>query len=326
MVTDPLVTVVIPSWNRTFLAQRAVASALTQTEQRIEVVVVVDESDGDTAAALSRIEDRRLRTIELESRHGAAAARNRGIADARAPWIALLDDDDEWFPQKLATQLEMAETSRWRRPIIASRLVARTPGADLLLPRRLPGDDEPLSEYLTVRHHAFRGEGFLSTSTLMAPTALFREVPFKPGLPRVQDWDWLLRAVQIPEVGVEYGSAALSVRHDDEDRPRISTDPGWQAIFDWVTANRSLFTPRAYAAALMGLVSSLAAPSHSPRICGRLLRESLRGGRPGALELVTFAQIWLFPRWVRHAVRDPFIRRSLSYRGLRRRPSDGTRS
>jgi len=310
----PTVTAIIPTCNRPPLVRRAVDSALAQTESRIEVLVVIDGPDPDTMSALASVADGRLRTIQLADRRGAGAARNRGIEEAAGRWVALLDDDDEWLPEKLATQLALAEASGWPSPIVSSRLIARTPDADLLLPRRLPEPGEPVSEYLTVRHHVFRGEGFLSTSTLLAPTELFRAVPFSVGLPHMQDLDWVLRASQRPDVGLECSVEPLTIRHDEDDRPRISGAKDWRTTFDWVTSNRDLFTPRAYAAALMGLVSALAAPTHDRRALRVILREAVRDGRPTALEYATFAQVWLIPRSFRHALRARLAWRSLRYR------------
>ena len=307
-------SVVIPTWGRPTLVRRALDSVLSQTERSIEVIVVIDGPDPATIAALAEVGDGRVRTVELPERGGAAAARNQGIGAATAPWVALLDDDDEWLPEKLATQLAIAAASPWRRPVVSCRLIARTADGDLLLPRRAPRPDEPVSEYLTVRHHVFRGEGFLSTSTLVAPTDVFREVPFSVALPHMQDIDWILRACRLPDVGIECAVEPLSIRHDEDDRPRISGAKDWRTTFDWVTSNRDLFTPRAYAAALMGLVSALAAPTHDRRALRVILREAVRDGRPTALEYATFAQVWLIPRSFRHALRARLAWRSLRYR------------
>jgi len=59
-------------------------------------------------------------------------------------------------------------------PVVACRLVNRTPRAEFYMPRRLPAPGEPISEYLTVRHGLFHGDGFIQTSTILAPTELLR--------------------------------------------------------------------------------------------------------------------------------------------------------
>src|SRR5262249_31733203 len=144
MVRRPEVSVVIPTRMRPELVPRAVRSALGQTLREVEVIVVVDGPDPSTREALAdQLADSRLRLVELETSGGAPNARNVGAHQATAEWTALLDDDDEWLPEKLATQLALARQAPYQQPIVASRLLMRTPRAELVLPRRLPGLDEP---------------------------------------------------------------------------------------------------------------------------------------------------------------------------------------
>ncbi len=99
--TEPLVSVVIPTRNRPHLVGRAVRSALAQTLDAIEVIVVVDGPDEATLQALRQIDDARLRVKTLPRNLGPGEARNAGVGEAQSRWIAFLDDDDEWFPRNL---------------------------------------------------------------------------------------------------------------------------------------------------------------------------------------------------------------------------------
>ncbi len=305
----PEISVVIPTRMRPELVPRAVRSALGQTLTDIEVVVVVDGPDPETREVLAEFTDPRLRVVELDRSGGAPAARNVGARQAAAPWTALLDDDDEWQPEKLATQLALARSAAYPLPSVASRLVMRTPRAELVLPRRLPRADEPPSEYLSVRHGLFHGEGFIQTSTIMAPTELLRRVPFADGLRRLQELDWTLRCLQLDGVGLVYAPEPLVVWYADENRPRVSFDSPWRQSFDWLKESRSRVTPRAYAALAMSVVGSMAAPTRDPRVFATVFREAVRHGRPGALDYLTFLQIWLVPTGLRRAVRDSVLRR-----------------
>ena len=104
---------VIPTHNRRELLIQAVASVRSQTMSDLEIVVVDDGSTDDTMSALSSISDLRLSVIHLSEAHGVSHARNRGIRAATGQWIAFLDDDDLWSPEKLARQLQAArETGR----------------------------------------------------------------------------------------------------------------------------------------------------------------------------------------------------------------------
>ena len=309
MPSVPDVSVVIPTCNRPQLATRAVHSVLAQTHGDLEIVVVIDGPDEATEAALAAIPDARLRVIALPEQGRAPNARNVGAREAAGRWTAFLDDDDEWLPTKLAVQLKLAATATVPSPVLATRLISRTPRSDTVMPRRLPSPGEPLSEYFTVRRGLFYGDGFIQTSTIMAPTELVRRVPFTVGLRRQQELDWTLRAIRQDDVELLYADEALVLWHQDEDRDRISLENPWQEQLEWLRGSRELFTPRAYAAFTMSVLSSMAAPTRSARVFGELLREARTHGRPGALDYLTFLQIWTIPPSVRRSLRDKIVGR-----------------
>ena len=99
------VSVVIPTWNRPEFLKRAVRSALDQTCSPLEVLVCDDGSTDNTEATVRSFDDRRVIWLPGERAGGPAAARNRGIKASRGEWIAFLDDDDVWLPEKLEQQL-----------------------------------------------------------------------------------------------------------------------------------------------------------------------------------------------------------------------------
>ncbi|WP_412102903.1 glycosyltransferase family 2 protein [Plantactinospora sp. KLBMP9567] len=309
MSSTPDVSVVIPTRGRPDLVTRAVRSVLAQTVTDLEVVVVVDGPDDATRDALAGLGDDRLRVIVLPESGGAPNARNVGVGAARARWTALLDDDDEWLPTKLAVQLELAEGARVAMPIVACRLLNRTPRAEFVMPRRLPAVGEPLTEYLTVRRGLFHGDGFIQTSTILAPTELLRRVPFTVGLRRLQELDWTFRALSHADVDLVYAAEPLVIWHQDEDRPRITFDTVWEEQFEWLQRSRPLLTRRAYAALTMSVISSMAAPTRSASAFRTLLREARRHGQPGIFDYLAFGQIWLIPPQLRRTLRDRILRK-----------------
>jgi glycosyltransferase involved in cell wall biosynthesis len=106
----PLVSVVIPAYNAMPFLPIAVGSALNQTHQRLEVVVVDDGSTDSTAAWTDALDDDRVRLVR-RSNGGAGAARNTGIRASAGDYIAFLDADDYWEPEKIAAQVERVETA-----------------------------------------------------------------------------------------------------------------------------------------------------------------------------------------------------------------------
>lgn len=102
----PSVSVIIPTHNRRELLTRALSSVRDQTESAAEIIVVDDGSDDGTyEMLLGRDEYRDVRVIRLPQNAGVSAARNVGIVDSNGQWLAFLDSDDAWLPQKLERQL-----------------------------------------------------------------------------------------------------------------------------------------------------------------------------------------------------------------------------
>lgn len=104
MVSNPLVSVIVPLYNKGRYVQRAIASILGQTLGDLELIVVDDGSTDGGAELVRAIDDARLHLIQ-QPNQGPGAARNRGLAIARAPWVSFLDADDEWLPEFLAHSL-----------------------------------------------------------------------------------------------------------------------------------------------------------------------------------------------------------------------------
>ena len=100
------ISVIVPTHNRAHTIRRCLDSALGQTISPYEVIVIDDASTDDTISVVKSISDERLRLITMPSNKGAQAARNVGIKNAQGDYIAFLDSDDEWVPEKLEWQMK----------------------------------------------------------------------------------------------------------------------------------------------------------------------------------------------------------------------------
>jgi glycosyltransferase involved in cell wall biosynthesis len=109
----PKVSAVIPTYNRAHFLERAIRSVLDQTFQDFEIVVVNDASPENDAtdAVVEGFRDPRIKYFRHESNKGIGVTRNTGVLNSSGEYIAFLDDDDAWLPQKLELQCRLLESS-----------------------------------------------------------------------------------------------------------------------------------------------------------------------------------------------------------------------
>lgn len=300
---EEMISVVIPTLNRPILVKRAIASALTQTYKNIEVIVVVDGPDEVTLRALDDVYGPRVRILPLPENVGGSDARNAGVREARGKWIAFLDDDDEWFPHKLSEQMKAACDADSPFPIIACVADIITPRGRYQWPRRFPKPGQPISEYLFVRNSVFQGEGFLPTPTLLVKRELMQLVPFSSGLKKHQDWDWILRVAQLDAVSFKIVPEPLVKIYFEEARISVSSTNRWKFSLEWLRANRSLFTPKAYSCFIASQIVPPAANGSEWKAFVPLLLEMYRFGKMRAFDLFLFLGFWLAPQTVRRKIR-----------------------
>ncbi len=221
----PRVSVIIPTYNRATTLPRAIDSALEQTVEDLEVVVVDDGSTDETASVLAGYDDPRVRVVTHETNRGANVARNTGIEHARGEYVAFLDSDDEWRPTKLENQLAVLDrrSSEWvaaycdftidvtgttgRFQQLVAGVLAR---ADDETTRE--GGDELVGEILADTVHPGAG------STLLVRRDVAREVGgFDETLDRFQDPEFVLRILEAGKLA--YVDEPLVVREETGSPP-----------------------------------------------------------------------------------------------------------
>ncbi len=107
MPIPPLVSVIIPTYNRASFLKEAVDSVLNQTYQRIELILVDDASDDETSTIIEPfLNNSKVKLYRKTENQGVSAARNLGIRNANGDYISFLDSDDMWQKKKLEYQLE----------------------------------------------------------------------------------------------------------------------------------------------------------------------------------------------------------------------------
>jgi glycosyltransferase involved in cell wall biosynthesis len=166
---DPLVSVIIPVYQGERIIAGAVRSALNQTHRNVQVIVIDDGSTDGTREVLEALDDPRVLVL-AQTNSGTAAARNLGLAHARGAYIAFLDSDDRWLPEKLATEIATLRTAS--DPIAmaySSYFAVDDQGRLLNLARQRTSSGDVLDELLD-------GEDYLMPSLCLFDRRIFDEV------------------------------------------------------------------------------------------------------------------------------------------------------
>jgi hypothetical protein len=194
----PLVSVIIPTYNRAHLLARAVISVLHQIDVDFEVIVVDDASTDSTYSVLEKLADPRLHVLRHATRRGAAAARNTGIQASQGRFIAFLDSDDEWLPNMLTCQVQHFTPCLEKIGVIFTSF-QQIRGRNINV---VPGRLRAWLSYLPVERLHLSGDlaaalpcgNFITLQAAMVRRECFEQVGlFDECLPRLQDWELWLR-------------------------------------------------------------------------------------------------------------------------------------
>jgi glycosyltransferase involved in cell wall biosynthesis len=187
----PAISVILPTYNRAGVLQRAIESVLQQSEADFELIIVDDGSTDETTGVLASIEDSRIQVVRSELNRGGNWARNRGIECATADFVSFLDSDDVYLPEKLEVTLS---------------LFSENPNVDVWLDSFVCLDERGRGkpDKLTINPNGCFGADFRSglfERTIAKPTtamsmrrkAIFEIGLFDESLRRRQDFDIILR-------------------------------------------------------------------------------------------------------------------------------------
>jgi O-antigen biosynthesis protein len=191
----PAVTVVIPTYNRSHLITRAVQSVLAQGFTDFEVLIVDDASTDSTAEVVQGLMsgEPRIQYLVQSENKGASAARNRGLAEARGRYIALLDSDDEWLPGKLELQVRYLENAPLGVGMIHGGVETIGPRSWVYRPTQR-GDQYRLLLEWNIVHG--------TSSVVLRQEAVERVGLFDEEMPAIEDWDYWMRVSRIFHIGV----------------------------------------------------------------------------------------------------------------------------
>lgn len=210
MSHTPVVSVIIPAYNAAWCIHRAVESVLGQTFKQFELIVVNDGSTDDTARILAEYGER-LRVLGKPN-GGLPSARNAGMAAASGRYIAFLDADDWWYPEKLARQVQLME-ERPKLVFCSTRTAVQTPGGHAL-PDWGCASDAGVSTLAAIFQTNAHVAG--SGSAVLARREAFRQAGgFDESLRSLEDIDMWMRLAALGEYAcIDEALAIIEKRSD----------------------------------------------------------------------------------------------------------------
>jgi glycosyltransferase involved in cell wall biosynthesis len=299
----PLVSVILPTYDRMEFLPAAVESVLRQTHTDWEMIIADDGSGPETSAYLRGLADERVRLLWLPHSGCASVVRNAALRVAQGAYLAFMDSDDIWAPTKLEVQLRAMQTApnrRWSYTALTVIDTAGRPIPDSEFKARIPYDGDILEQVLTV-------EAILATPAVMAERSLVDEAGgFDDDLVVNEDYDlWMRLAMLSPVTAV--AEPLVAVRHKNRD-PRyrgnqVGAVEGWVRLYGKMDA--ALTDPRLRRIARRRRAHFALELSRMYRDAGdrRATRRTLRDA---------LAYSWTSPRWVWRAFKvlvSPLYRR-----------------
>jgi glycosyltransferase involved in cell wall biosynthesis len=304
---QPEVTAIIPTRGRPQLLKQAIQSILDQQGPAVQIQVIID---GPRDMASEKIvEDFKHPLVKFhafETNKGPAACRTAGALMAETEWVAFLDDDDLWYPQKIQIQLAAVPKGAERRTIVSCRSHIETPTGIYVWPRRLPAPGQKVGDYLFCRRSLFKGDSFVQASSILCHRDVM--VQFPQRTVAHEDWDWLIRAC-------DHGGCRLIVvpeilaRHKTEfKRNSLSNLHQFNESFQWSLDMSGILSKQAFSGFLLHVLNGMLTERGDWRSGCHVFVTALRHGKPRIMDLFMFGIQWLFPTSLRRRIRSRFQR------------------
>lgn len=296
---NPLVSAIIPTYNRANLIGRAIESAIAQSYSNLEIMVVDDASKDNTQEVINTIKDPRIRYIRHQTNCGGAAARNTGIDAATGEYVAFLDSDDFWLPNKLELQLSEIQNHPDSGKVVSYTQFKLDKGQEVsILPKRGKERTESVADYL------FANGGEMLTSTLIMPRSLALATRFRPELKKHQDLDLCLR-LEANGAIFTFIEEPLSIWYNDLAIYRISKILDYNLSLNWIQEYEGLISEKAQKGFLVKeVVPKLIETEQKKFMAARLLIDGALNGVVSRQKLTLLSARIILPKSLRQKLKS----------------------
>ena len=297
---EPLVSTIIPTFNRSNLVRRAVRSALAQSHARHEVLVVDDGSTDDTRVAIEHEFSTRVRYL-YKPNGGVSSARNLGLSEARGDFVCFLDSDDEWHTDKVARQLAYLRANPGIAMVITDYVWVNPEGEITRVQHRraaLPRDGHILGDVLC--------EPTIVPSTAMIRRSVYDAIGgFDTGLKTAEDIDFYLRVASRFGIGLlEQPLTRYMEGHDSLSKPKQAYDDYARVMERFISAEPTLDQEqrrsalfRTYRRCARGLLW-MGDYAGAARFGARAASHARTLGEIGKLSITSFSFVFRLGAWI----------------------------
>lgn len=296
---DTTVSVIIPTHDRAEFIGRAIDSVIKQSYPVLEIIVVDDASTDNTEEVINAIGDPRIRYIRHQKNYGGGIARNTGIEATTGEYVAFLDSDDIWLPNKIELQLSAIQNHPH-----AEKVVSYTQFKNIGVSQ---GDIQPSRgkyETETVADYLFLSGGEMLTSTLMLPRSLALTIGFRPGLKKHQDLDLCLR-LEANGAIFTFIESPLMVWQNESGIKRISKLQDYKISLEWIREYQGLISDKAIQGFIIKEVVPQIIKSDGEKIyAAKLIIEAALYGVISARKIVKLTAWLLLPAEIRKKLKN----------------------
>lgn len=185
--TAPMVSVILPTYNRSAILGKSIKSVLDQTFQDFELIIVDDGSNDNTADVVKKFEDKRIKYIKKQTNKGAASAMNTGIRTSKGYFVSIQNSDDIWLPEKLETEIKAFQKAGPRVGVVYVGAYRIFNGKKFYVPSPRVKKKEG-----KIHNQILKGN-FVNGLSLIKKDCLEKVGLYDDSLPGLEDWELYIR-------------------------------------------------------------------------------------------------------------------------------------
>lgn len=244
--TSDLVTVVIPTYNRSNIIRKCIDSVLNQTYTNLEVIVVDDASNDNTEEVVKNIIDPRVVYIRLPENTQGTKPRNVGIEYSSGSYIAFLDSDDTWLENKVEKQLAFIKANKKENVLCFTGILLSEQLNKNEVIKRSINNNESILEYII-------NVGWVQCSTFMCSSSEAKLAMFSETVKKHQDWEFCYRLYK-NNVDFLYLEEALTEYNIDINNNQISSNKRIDLSIEWINSIKKDISLKLYYSFLVNYV------------------------------------------------------------------------